>query len=169
MGSEINAGLAQRLSSPNPFALVTSWDGSKTNVMALSWWTYCSNHPLTVAVCIGERSYSGECIAKEEEFCLCLPGEGLKGAALAAGTRSGRDRDKAAELGIALTPAEAVAPAYVEDSRLVLECRVKASLSLGDHRMFIAEAAAMHTKEDVKNLMAADGYARLTAVELRRD
>ena len=162
----VNPGLAQRLSSPNPFALVTSWDGSKTNVMALSWWTYCSNHPLKVAVCIGNRSYSGDCIAENKEFCLCLPAEGLEKAAMEAGACSGRNRDKAAELGIALAPAAEVAPSYVEKSSLTLECRVKEMLSLGDHRMFIAEVAAMHTKEGLKNLMAADGYARLSAVEL---
>lgn len=165
----VNPGLAQRLSSPNPFALVTSWNGCKTNVMALSWWTYCSNHPLTVAVCIGNRSYSGDCIAENGEFCLCLPGEGLKKAALAAGTCSGRDRDKAAELGIDLTPSAEVAPFYVKNSSLVLECRVKETLSLGDHRIFLAEAVAMHTTEGVKNLMAVDGYARLTVVEFRQD
>lgn len=168
MEFDVNPGLAQKLSSPNPFALVTSWDGSRTNVMALSWWTYCSNHPLTVAVCIGSRSYSGDCIAENGEFCLCLPGEGLEKAALAAGTCSGRDRDKAAELGIALTPSVRVAPAYVGNSSLVLECRVKETLSLGDHRMFIAEAVAMHTREGVKNLMAVNGYGGLSTVELSR-
>lgn len=163
---KVNSGLAQKLSAPNPFALITSWDGRKTNVMALSWWTYCSNHPLTVAVCLGNRSYSGDCIAENGEFCLCLPGEGLERAAMTAGSCSGRDRDKAAELCIALAPAAEVAPAYVENSRLALECRVRETVLLGDHRMFIAEVAAMHANGDVKNLMALDGYSRLSAVEV---
>lgn len=162
---KVDPGLAQKLSAPNPFALITAWDGRRTNVMALSWWTYCSNHPLTVAICIGNKSYSGDCIAESGEFCLCLPGKGLERAALMAGACSGRDRDKAAELGITLTPAAEVAPAYVENSRLVLECRVKETVSLGDHRMFIAEAAAMHAKADVTNLMALDGYSRLSTAE----
>ena len=162
MERNVNPGLAQKLSAPNPFALITAWDGNKTNVMALSWWTYCSNHPLTVAICVGNRSYTGECIADRGEFCLCLPGEGLEQAALQAGACSGRDRDKAAELGIALAPAEAVRPAYVDNSRLALECRVEKTLSLGDHRMFIAEAVAMHARGEVRHLMAVDGYSGLS-------
>ena len=49
-------GQAQKLTSPNPFALlsVRKNDGT-TNVMAVSWWNYASNHPATVTVCLSSK------------------------------------------------------------------------------------------------------------------
>ena len=166
MGNKVNAGLAQKLSSPNQFALVTSTDGDKTNVMALSWWTYCSNHPMTVAICIGNRSYSGDSISKNGEFCVCLPGEELAQSALKAGCTSGRNMDKAYELGIELVPSDTVKPFQVANSRLVLECRLFQTIQLSDHRMFIAEVTGMRSNPEVKNLMAVNGYTELSAVEI---
>ena len=166
MGNTVNAALAQKLSSPNPFALLTAFDGSKTDVMAISWWTYCSNHPLTVAVCIGTKGYCGDCIEKNGEFALCLPGNKISEPAFKAGCTTGRNLDKVKEFGLEMVKADTVAPEYVKESRLVMECRVVNQLAVGDHRMFIAEVQAMHTDESVRNLMAINGYAALGTVSL---
>ena len=85
----VDISAAQKLSSPNPFALITSKGERGTNIMALSWWTYCCNHPATVAICIGKRSYSGRCIDQTGQFCLCLPGADIAEAAFRCGTCSG--------------------------------------------------------------------------------
>ena len=166
MAAVVNAGLAQKISAPNPFALITSTDGTKTNIMALSWWTYCSNKPMTIAVCINDHSYSGRCVAENKQFCLCLPGEELAESAFLTGTCSGEDTDKAQKMNIELVPGEEVEPQYVKNSRLVLECRVKDILQVSDHRMFIAEVVAMHVNPDIKNLMAVNGYGKLSTVEI---
>jgi len=64
-------GQAQKLTSPNPFALlsVRKNDGT-TNVMAVSWWNYASNHPATVTVCLSSKGYSGQCIRESGAFGL---------------------------------------------------------------------------------------------------
>ncbi len=61
----VNIGAVQKLTSPNPFALVSvSKPDGTTNLMALSWWTYVSNHPATIAVCLSKKGYTGELIRK---------------------------------------------------------------------------------------------------------
>lgn len=157
----VDISAAQKLSSPNPFALITSKGERGTNIMALSWWTYCCNHPATVAICIGKRSYSGRCIDQTGQFCLCLPGADIAEAAFRCGTCSGISCDKAATFGIGLSPAATVEPQYVTESRLVLECQVKETLEVGDHNMFIAEVVDMHQNPDVTQLVADGGYSKL--------
>lgn len=79
MLKEITIGTAQKLTSPNPFALLTAGrpDGG-VNVMAVSWWTYASNHPPVLAVCLSKKGYSGGCIQREGTFTLSVVGEALR-------------------------------------------------------------------------------------------
>ena len=159
---EITIKQAEKLSAPNPFALVVSADEEgKPNVMAVSWWTYAANNPPTLLICLGMKSYTRELIEKTGEFTLCLADEALRDAAFRCGTCSGRTVDKAGEFAIALEPSAAVAPPYVRDSKVVFACRVADTAAAGDHRVFIAEVAAVYADEGKRHLFAMDGYARL--------
>lgn len=80
---KITAAQAQRLTAPSPFALLSSLkeDGS-TNLMAVSWWTFLSNRPPMIGVCLGKKGASGKLIQSTGEFALNIVGEELKEAAL---------------------------------------------------------------------------------------
>lgn len=71
----VNIGAVQKLTSPNPFARVSTLrpDGG-ANLMALSWWTFASNHPPLVAVALSKKGWSGELITENGEFGLKNPG-----------------------------------------------------------------------------------------------
>lgn len=57
---DLTIGQAQRMTAPAPFALLTSIDKEgKTNIMAVSWWTYLSNHPVKLGACLSNKGYSG--------------------------------------------------------------------------------------------------------------
>ena len=92
MKQELTIGAAQKLTSPNPFALLTvrKPDGND-NVMAVSWWTYTSNHPASLAICLSKKGYSGQCIQAEGRFAVNIVAEALHEAAFYCGTCSGRD------------------------------------------------------------------------------
>ena len=153
---------AQKLSSPNPFALVSTVDEKgRNNLMALSWWTYCSNNPPIVAVCLSKRGYSGSLIMANGEFALCLPDESLQEAAFRCGTCSGRDTDKAKAFGIALESASEIGPMLVSQSKVALECKVTQTLEAGDHYLFVADVVAAHGDPSSKHLLAENGYAHL--------
>ena len=155
---------AQKLSAPNPFALVVTADQEgKPNLMALSWWTYVANNPPIIAACLSNRGYSGELIAQSGEFSLCLPDETLKEAAFLCGTCSGREVDKAGKFGIELTPSAVIRPMLVKRSCAAMECRLESAVPAGDHTIYIARVEAAYAGESKKHLMAVDGYARLEA------
>lgn len=161
----ITVSQAQKLSAPAAFGLlsVRREDGS-TNLMAVSWWTYLSNHPPMLGVCLSKKGLSGSRIEAEGEFALSLVGEDLKTAALSCGTCSGRTRDKALEFGIDLESAETVRCQTVKNSRVVFECRLKDNIDAGDHRFYLAEILCARGDDSVRHLFAYDGYARLDTV-----
>ena len=158
----------QKLTSPNPFALVSTLreDGS-TNLMALSWWTYVSNHPATVAIALSERGYSHTRIDETGEFALNIVAETLKENAFRCGTCSGRTCEKAKEFGIELLPAQTIAAQTVRDARAVLECRVVNRVTAADHVIYIAEVTATRMNAELEALYAINGYGALSCIDIR--
>lgn len=155
----------QKAVAPNPFCLITTRkpDGA-TNAMALSWWTFVSNRPATIAVCLSQKGYSGELIAKNSEFALNIVGEALKDSAFRCGTCSGRSVDKIAEFGIELAEPSVINTKLVAGSRVSLECRLIQTVPVQDHTMYIAEVVETHLNEGIKQLYAFDGYGRLDTI-----
>src|SRR5659263_63755 len=94
---------AQKLSSPNPFCLVTAIDDNgKTNLTAVSWWTYVSNHPPMLVVCLSTKGYSNELIKRNKQFGVCLIDASIADKAMKCGQSTGRTVDKAHDFGIEL-------------------------------------------------------------------
>ena len=162
---KITIGQAERLTSPAPFGLLATVkeDGS-VNLMAISWWTYLSNHPATIGVCLSSKGLSHSLIEANGEFTLSIVGEELKDSAIRCGSCSGRTVDKPAEFGIGLVPSECVAAPAVKGSRAVFECRLVSSAPAGDHVFYIAEAVNILGDASVNHLYAFDGYGRLDTV-----
>ena len=163
--TELSPGQAQRLTAPAPFALLSARkeDGSD-NLMAVSWWTYLSNRPPMLGVCLSKKGLSGSLIERSGVFTLSVVGEELADAALACGRCSGREHDKAAEFGIPLEPASAVPASLVSGSRAAFECRLVSQIEAGDHVFYLAEILACRGDAAVKQLFAWDGYSRLGTV-----
>lgn len=153
----------QATTSPHPFGLVTSLkEDGRTNLMALSWWTFVSNTPPLLAIAVSNRGYTGTCIRRTGEFGLCLVGKGLKDRALRCGACSGRDRDKAAELSIELEDAAAIGAKLVKESCAALECRLTDALAAGDHTIYVAQIVEARAKPEIGGrLYAWEGYRRL--------
>lgn len=162
---KLTIGQAQRLSAPSPFALLgTKSAGGKENFMAVSWWTYLSNHPPMLGACLSDKGYSGAVIRETGEFTLSLVGESLREAALRCGACSGRNTDKISMLGIETVSCENVKAPAVKDSRLIFECRLSDSCRAGDHTFYIAEIVSVRGDAEVAQLFAFDGYGRLDTV-----
>ena len=159
---ELKIGQAQRLTAPSPFGLlsVLKPDGS-TNLMAISWWTYLSNHPPLLGVCLSKKGLSGTLIEEQKEFAISIVGEDLKQPALECGRCSGRSCDKATEFDIPLEQASVIGAKTVCGSRVVFECGLVCQAEAGDHTFYIGEVVAIRGDESVKQLFAWDGYTRL--------
>lgn len=153
---------AQKLASPAPFALLSvKREDGKTNLMALSWWSFLSNHPPLLGVCLSKKGLSGSLIEKNGEFALSLVGPALKDSAFRCGCCSGRVVDKAEDFGIPLEDAQAIGAQVVSGSRAVFECRLLSTAAAGDHVFYIAEIVAAQGDAGVEQLYAFDGYRRL--------
>ena len=163
----VNISAVQKALSPNPFCLIaaTKPDGD-TNLMALSWWTFVSNKPATIAICISKKGFSGELISKTLEFTLSVIGDELKFSAFSCGTCSGRNVSKAKKFGIELMDSTVIKTKIVKAHKVALECKVINSVDVNDHIMFIAEIVETHINPEVSQLYAVDGYANLSTFRI---
>ena len=160
-----NFSYAQELTSPNPFALVsTRKPDDTTNLMALSWWTYASNHPPTIAVCISKKGYSNELIKNNKEFCLNIVDVSLRESAFLCGTLSGRSENKPKKFDIAVVDPLEIQTKLVKEHKVAFECRLVDTADAADHSIFIAEIVACHLNPEKKQLYALEGYRSLGMV-----
>ena len=166
MKTEISLGQAEKLSSPNPFTLVSSIkeDGS-TNLMALSWWTYVSNHPALVAIATSNKGMTGANIKAREYFAVSMVGEEIAEAAFRCGTAHGFDMDKAAEFGVPLVKEADDPVAYPACSRINIICKLKQFVDLDDHTIYIGEVVKVYGDEDIDAVYAINGYGGVKTVK----
>ncbi|MEA4812635.1 MAG: flavin reductase family protein [Anaerolineaceae bacterium] len=163
----VNIGMIQKLSSPNPFGLVSSqMENGETNLMAISWWTYVSNKPATLAICLSKRGYTGELIKKSREFALNIVDESIKEAAFQCGTCSGRSVNKAAKFNIALEEAKLISTKLVKAHKIALECRVVQCLEVSDHDLFVAEILEASLNPEKNQVFAVNGYSSLSTLTI---
>ena len=144
--------------SPAPPVLVScgGMQGWKPNLITIAWaGNVCSDPPM-LSISIRPERYSFEIIRTTREFVVNVPSLKQARAVDWCGVVSGRSEDKFA--GAGLTPAAAlkVRPPIVLECPLNIECRVKESLELGSHTMFVAEVVAVQVSSDL-----VDGKGRL--------
>ena len=63
------------------------------------------------------------------------------------GVKSGSESDKIKDMNLTLLPAKEVKAPLLKESPVNLECRVKQTLRLGTHDMYLAEVVAVHAEE----------------------
>lgn len=135
---------------PLPAVLVTVGEKPEEwNMLTVAWTgTICSD-PAMCYVSIRKERFSYPILARTGEFTINLTTESMARATDWCGVRSGADYDKWKETGLVPLPGEKVKSPTIEQSPLSIECRVKTSMDLGSHVMFIA---------DVLNVRADDRY-----------
>ena len=133
--------------NPSPVVLVSCAEKGKTgkrDLVTVAWAGTVNSEPPMVSVSLRKERYSHGLISASGEFVVNLVDEGLARATDFCGVRSGRDIDKAAELGLTLTEAEGLEAApRVDGAPVSLACRVRQVLELGSHDMFLAEVTAV--------------------------
>ncbi len=133
---------------PVPAVLITVADkAGKPNVFTVAWaGTVCSDPPM-VSISVRPERYSHHIIEETQEFVINLTTGKLAYATDYCGVKSGRDTDKIKEMNLHLIPGAKVKAPLLEESPVNLECRVKQTLRLGTHDMYLAEVAAVHADE----------------------
>ncbi len=120
----------------------------QTNIFTAAWTgNVCTNPPM-VYISVRPERYSYGFIEETGEFVINLTTESLTKAADYCGVRSGREHDKWKDCG--LTQEKAAKLEYaplIAESPVNIECRVKQSIKLGSHVMFIADVLAVKADE----------------------
>ena len=110
--------------------LVTAKSGDKVNPMTIGWGTYGTEWSTEMfAVYVRVSRYTRELLDANPEFTINIPmdaiePERLKEILMVCGTKSGRDMDKVAELGLTLEDGDGVSVPAIKELPLTLECKV---------------------------------------------
>jgi flavin reductase (DIM6/NTAB) family NADH-FMN oxidoreductase RutF len=134
---------------PVPAVLVSCGTGQRANIITLAWvGTLCSEPPL-VGIGVRPGRYSHGLIKEAGEFVINLPDVKQVKWVDYCGTVSGRDEDKWAACGFTPAPASEVQVPLIAECPVNIECRVRQTLSLGSHDLFIGEVVAVQMDEVV--------------------
>jgi len=138
------------LLSPVPAVLVScKSQGRRPNIISLAWvGTVCSEPPV-IAIGVRPTRYSHELILKSGEFVVNLPSCDQVEVIDFCGSRSGRNVDKFAEMGLEALPGSAVGAPLIASCPVNLECKVVNRVALGSHDVFFGEVVAAHADPGV--------------------
>ena len=133
---------------PLPAVMVSMADGKGNyNIITIGWaGTVCTNPPM-VSISVRPERYSFRILQETEEFVINLTTRQLAFATDYCGVKSGRDTDKIKDMKLHLLPGKAVKVPMLEESPVNIECRVKQTLRLGSHDMYLADVVAVHADE----------------------
>jgi flavin reductase (DIM6/NTAB) family NADH-FMN oxidoreductase RutF len=131
--------------SPVPVVLV-SCGGTKEwkpNLITIAWiGSVCSDPPM-LSISVRPERYSHGIIKATGEFVVNVPSADQAKATDWCGVVSGRDADKFSATGLTPAPALKVGCPIVVECPLNIECRVKKSLQLGSHTLFLAQVVSV--------------------------
>lgn len=133
-------------------------------MLTVAWLgTICSD-PAMLSISVRKERHSFPIIMREMEFTVNLTTVGMAKAVDWCGVRSGAKYDKWKETGLTPLAGEKVKSPTVEESPLSIECRVKETMDLGSHTMFIAEV--VNVRADDRFMDASTGRFELEKADL---
>ncbi|MGW7658964.1 flavin reductase family protein [Streptomyces sp. NPDC054756] len=146
MTRDIPGDLWKRLTSTVGL-VVTRHDGT-TNVMSAEWSYFVNKQPLYAAVALGPRTASRRRLEAAGEFSLTLCAEDQAALADFAGSFSVTDVDKTSSDLVRLGTPEVTATPWVTGGVLAVECRLRRTVPLPAHTLYVGEVVAAHLPDD---------------------
>lgn len=161
---------AFELASPYPYVLAVTLDKrERPNIIGLSWWTFTSWEPLMIAIAVGHRRYTHECLEHHKEFVLCFPSEGQEKDAWLCGTKSGEIADKFQETSFKPVHSSIVKPPLIDGVTVAYECKIVDHVETGDHTLYIANVVAIHGDAEKPNHLYSIHYRKLISIGFKGD
>ncbi len=128
-------------------AVMVSCGSRKPNIITIAWTGIVNSNPPMTYISVRKERYSHNIIENTGEFVINLCSEELAFATDFCGVRSGRDTDKFKEMKLTPERAEIVRCPMIKESPVNIECRVRETIELGSHDMFIADILKVHVDE----------------------
>ncbi len=117
--------------------------------MTAAWGGVCCSRPPCITVSLRKATYSYSSILEKKAFTISIPSENQAREADYAGIYSGRDENKFEALHFTATKSQVVDAPYVEETPLVLECKLVHHHELGLHTQFVGEVLDVKADENV--------------------
>jgi flavin reductase (DIM6/NTAB) family NADH-FMN oxidoreductase RutF len=153
---QLKLSRAFTLIEPGPVVLVTTWDGSKTNVMTISWTMVLDFTPV-FAITTGAWNHSFAALRKTRECVIAIPTVDLLDEVVGIGTCSGADTDKFAKFNLTAVPGKVVKAPRIKECLANIECKVTDLVSKHDIVVLEAVAAYVDPSRKEKRTMHAVG------------
>ncbi|MDE2462756.1 MAG: flavin reductase family protein [Alphaproteobacteria bacterium] len=142
---------ARRYLEPGPIVLVSSQQGTKTNIMTLGWHTVLEFSPSLVGLMISNANHSFELVRKSRECVINLPTTALTDIVVGVGNTSGADIDKFAHFGLTPEAASQVAAPLIRECHANFECRLYDDALVARYNFFIFEVVYAHVAATPKH------------------
>ncbi len=133
---------------PCPVILLSVGNKDKANFATYSWAANLSSSPPAAGVSVRKERYTYELLEQVGDFVLNIPSTDMLDAAILAGTKSGRDCDKAELTNITWLPTGYTKSPMIKECPLNIACKTKQVVPLGSHDLFIGEIVAVFADED---------------------
>lgn len=136
---------------PVPVVLITCGTGDEANVFSLNRIASCNAEPPMISISVRPSRASHDLLEQGEAFVVNIPGPDMEVVSDFVGSTTLRKTDKWMETGLVQKPAVFVKPPLLADCLVNLECRVRHTLRLPSHSLFVAEVIAVHADDSVLN------------------
>ena len=129
------------LIEPGPVVLVTTNDGTKNNIMTISW-TMVLDFTPAFAITTGEWNYSFAALRKYRECVIAIPTVDLLDQVVGIGTCSGADTDKFARFKLTPVQGKVVKAPLIKECLANIECKLVDIV--GKHNIVVLEGVAAY-------------------------
>jgi flavin reductase (DIM6/NTAB) family NADH-FMN oxidoreductase RutF len=130
--------------APVPVVLVSCGGGeSLANLITVAWTGNICSEPPMLSISLRPERHSHKIISASGEFVVNLPSREQARVTDWCGMVSGAKVDKFAETGLTSGPSLEVGCPIVLECPINIECRVRQTLQLGSHDLFLAEVVAV--------------------------
>jgi flavin reductase (DIM6/NTAB) family NADH-FMN oxidoreductase RutF len=142
--------------APVPSVMLTCVDlDGRPNIITLAWMGVVCSEPPMISAAIRPSRYSHGLVTKTGEFVINIPMANQLEAMDYCGIVSGKDVDKFMTTGLTAQVAEEVKAPLIKECPVNIECKVKQTIQLGSHDLFIAEVVRVHRPENEAEFLAA--------------
>jgi len=151
---------------PVPVVLVSIFDrkNKRTNAITIAWCGIVASIPPQISISIRPSRYSHKLITREKSFVVNVPSADILKKTDLCGVVSGKDIDKFKLCSFTSAPASKVSASLIRECPVNIECKLKKTVKLGSHDMFIGEVLAVHIDNDILGPDGAIDYAKANPV-----
>ena len=138
--------------SPTPAIVAAAYDeNGKADACTLAFYTPTSHKPpcLTIAINATARRKTLKSILRSGAFTIGYPSIEQAAEADYIGIASGYEHDKIAEVGWTVTKAEKVNAPVINELKLVVECKVVNTVTIGSHVQITGEVVNIQADEGI--------------------